>query len=176
MIDRMLTWRSLAKDWDELNMVKAPIGEVVEETAKRFQKMIAADVDFSYTIDSRLPVYHSRLGVGSIVINLLTNASKYTGENKQIALAVADEEDAVILRVEDNGIGIPEKELERIFDPFYRVDSSLGGKAAGAGLGLAIVNHLVQSHRGSISIDTVEGQGSVFLVSLPRVAAEGAAT
>jgi two-component system phosphate regulon sensor histidine kinase PhoR len=125
------------------------------------------DVDFAVDIDTKLPVSHSKLGISSIIINLLTNASKYTGDTKKIALKVTDEDDAVVVRVEDNGIGIPDKELERIFDPFYRVDSSLSGKAAGAGLGLAIVNHLVRSHSGTISINTAEGQGSAFIISLP---------
>jgi two-component system phosphate regulon sensor histidine kinase PhoR len=173
MIDRVLTWRSLAKDRDELNMEQAPISDVAQETAKRFAKMVAVDdVKFSVDIDTQLPVSHSKLGISSIIINLLTNASKYTGDRKKIALKVTDEDDAVVVRVEDNGIGIPEKELERIFDPFYRVDSSLSGKAAGAGLGLAIVNHLVRTHSGSISINTTEGQGSTFIISLPAASGE----
>jgi two-component system phosphate regulon sensor histidine kinase PhoR len=173
MIDRVLTWRSLAKDRDELNMRCAPIDEVAQETAKRFSKMIAVDdVDFSVEIDTKLPIQHSQLGINSIIINLLTNASKYTGDRKKISLSVTDEDNAVVVRVEDNGIGIPEKELKRIFDPFYRVDSNLGGKAAGAGLGLAIVNHLVITHSGTISISTTEGEGSVFLVSLPKASEE----
>ena len=168
MIDRVLTWRSLAKDRDELDMESTPISDVAQETAKRFSKMVAVeDVDFTVDIDTKLPVSHSKLGINSIIINLLTNASKYTGDTKKIALKVTDEDDAVVVRVEDNGIGIPDKELERIFDPFYRVDSSLSGKAAGAGLGLAIVNHLVRSHSGTISINTAEGQGSAFIISLP---------
>ncbi len=173
MIDRVLTWRSLAKDRDKLNMVCAPISDVAEETAKRFSRMIAVeDVDFLVEIDTRLPVTHSKLGLGSIIINLLTNASKYTEDDKKIALKVNDEDDAVVVRVEDNGIGIPEKEIKRIFDPFYRVDSSLGGKAAGTGLGLAIVNHFVRTHSGTISISTKEGEGSTFIVSLPKASEE----
>jgi two-component system phosphate regulon sensor histidine kinase PhoR len=177
MIDRVLTWRSLAKDRDELNMVCAPISDVVDETAKRFSKMIAVeDVVFLVEIDSQLPVYHSKLGLSSIIINLLTNASKYTGDSKKITLKVTDEDNSVLVRVEDNGIGIPEKELKRIFDPFYRVDSSLGGKAAGTGLGLAIVNHLVKTHSGTISISTKEGEGSAFLISFPKASEEQSRT
>jgi two-component system phosphate regulon sensor histidine kinase PhoR len=169
MIERVLTWRSLAKDRDELELVVEPVGNIVEETALRFAKMILPEqMDFSMKIDTKAPVLHDKRGLSSIVINLLTNASKYTGEEKKISISVQDEESHVVIGVQDNGIGIPEKELKRIFDPFYRVDSHLKSKASGAGLGLAIVNHLVVAHFGTISVDTTEGEGSLFLISLPK--------
>jgi signal transduction histidine kinase len=126
------------------------------------------EVDFAVEITSDAPVLHDKRALHSILLNLLINALKYTGNDKRIRLEVQDEGDQVVLRVEDNGIGIPARELKRIFYPFYRADSSLKGKASGAGLGLAIVNHLVRAHGGVLSVDSREGEGSLFIVSLPR--------
>ncbi len=169
MIDRVITWRSLAKDRDDLDIVSEPIDGVAEETAKQFSKMVAPEeVDFVVEIDTAAPCHHDKRGLSSIILNLLTNACKYTGDDKKITLTVKDEADSVVASVADNGIGIPEPELKKIFDPFYRVDSHLRSKAQGAGLGLAIVNHLVQAHSGSIVVDTEEGRGSKFIVYLPK--------
>jgi two-component system sensor histidine kinase SenX3 len=76
----------------------------------------------------------------------------------------------VALAVEDNGLGIPRREVKRIFEPFYRV---LGTGSAGAGLGLAIVHRAVVAHGGTMTVDTKEGVGSRFTIRLPRVAPSG---
>jgi two-component system phosphate regulon sensor histidine kinase PhoR len=112
-------------------------------------------------------VLHDRAGIGSVVLNLLTNAYKYTADDREISLEVDEIEDQVRIRVRDNGIGIPEDQVQQILQPFHRVDSRLRGKAPGAGLGLAIVSHLVNAHRGALHIDTQEGEGSTFQVLLP---------
>ncbi len=73
-----------------------------------------------------------------------------------------------MLRVSDNGMGIPEADRRRIFEPFYRVEDPARAGAAGAGLGLAIVAALVQAHQGTIAVDSVVGEGTTFEVRLPR--------
>ncbi len=169
MIDRVITWRSLAKDRGDLDIVCEPIDRVAEKAANQFSKMIAPEeVDFVLDIDTQAACHHDKRGLSSILLNLLTNACKYTGDNKKITLKIKDGGNRIVIRVKDNGIGIPEKELKKIFDPFYRVDSRLKSKAQGAGLGLAIVSHMVQAHSGIITVDTKEGQGSTFIVSLPQ--------
>jgi two-component system phosphate regulon sensor histidine kinase PhoR len=168
MIDRALTWRSLAKDRADLDLVLEPIDDVVVASAQRFQRMTTREeVNFTLEVKSRAPVWHDKRGIGSIVLNLLFNAWKYTGEDKQISLEVKDEDDRVLISVMDNGIGIPQKEIPRIFEPFYRVDSRLRGRSPGAGLGLAIVSHLVHAHSGSLEVDSTEGKGSKFEIFLP---------
>ena len=168
MIDRMLTWRSLAKDRLELKMVSEPVAEAVAESASRFRRMVPpGEMRFSVEINTDKPVVHDRPGIGSIVLNLLTNAYKYTGDDKQIDLEVDEADDWVRIRVRDNGIGIPQEQIQQILQPFHRVDSRLRGKAPGAGLGLAIVSHLVNAHKGALTIDTQEGEGSTFQVLLP---------
>jgi signal transduction histidine kinase len=100
-------------------------------------------------------------------LNLLINAFKYTGNSKRIRLSVDEEVDHVVICVTDNGIGIPHGEINRILEPFYRIDTGLRGKSQGAGLGLAIVSHLVRAHNGALTIESKEGEGSSFRVFLP---------
>jgi signal transduction histidine kinase len=78
-----------------------------------------------------------------------------------------------VITVRDNGIGIPRTALKKIFEPFYRVDTGLRSKAPGAGLGLAIVRHLVKLHGGEIFVESETGQGSLFTVRLPAVGEDG---
>lgn len=104
-----------------------------------------------------------------ILINLLNNAAKFTPEGGLIGLDVGGDavKQVVNLTVWDNGIGIPEKEQERIFEPFTQIDNRLSRKYDGAGLGLALVKHLTERHGGTVSLESTEGQGCRFIVSLP---------
>ena len=168
MIERLLTWRTAAKDRDNLALAVGTLEGLAEEVSARFTRMLPpGEVEFRADIDTRLPVLHDRAGIGSVMINLLTNAYKYTGEKKDISLTVTDRKGRVEITVRDNGIGIPSRELARIFDPFHRVDSRLTSKSTGAGLGLAIVDFMVKAHSGSVSVDSEEGKGSAFTVTLP---------
>ncbi len=103
-----------------------------------------------------------------VVRNLLDNAIKFTPVGGQISLSLHDEPGRVLLRVEDTGCGIPPEALEKIFLPFYQVDSSLARPYPGSGLGLAIVRHIVEAHGGQVTVRSVINHGSVFTVMLPR--------
>jgi two-component system phosphate regulon sensor histidine kinase PhoR len=167
-IDRLLTWRAAAKDRDELDLRAAPLTPVVEDAVAHFRRMLGpGDAELVVAIDSRNVVEHDFQGIGSIVLNLLINAFKYTGATKRIEITLRDSGPWVELAVHDNGIGIEPREAGRIFDPFYRVDSRLGGQSSGPGLGLAIVRHQALAHRGEVTVESEPGRGSRFLVRLP---------
>ena len=100
--------------------------------------------------------------------NLVDNAIKYGGEDDTIDLAVCDRGDVAAIRITDHGEGIPPSERERIFRRFYRIDKSRSQLIAGAGLGLAIVKHLVILHRGTIEVESEQGMGATFVVTLPK--------
>ncbi len=106
--------------------------------------------------------------VEQVVRNLLDNACQYTESGGRVKLSIANEAAWACIRVQDTGIGIPERDLGRIFERFYRVDKARSRAAGGTGLGLSIVKHLVQSMNGSISVESVLGRGSTFALRLPR--------
>ena len=101
------------------------------------------------------------------MINLLENAIKYTPEGGAITLEAKQSADAVEIVVSDTGIGIPRKDLSRIFERFYRVDRARSRELGGTGLGLSIVKHIIDAHHGSIQVDSEPGKGSKFTLFLP---------
>jgi two-component system phosphate regulon sensor histidine kinase PhoR len=108
--------------------------------------------------------------VNQILDNLIDNAVKYTPPGGQIQVRWTDSDDQIRLEVEDSGIGIPEQDLPRIFERFYRVDKARSRELGGTGLGLSIVKHLVQSMHGTVQATSHVGQGTTFTVLLPRAA------
>ncbi|MEW9670726.1 two-component system histidine kinase PnpS [Ammoniphilus sp. 3BR4] len=103
-----------------------------------------------------------------IIINLFDNAITYTPDDGTILFNIEDFKDSIQLSVIDNGIGIPESEIHRIFERFYRVDKGRARNSGGTGLGLAIVKHLVESHHGKITVSSQEGKGTNFTLCLPK--------
>lgn len=101
------------------------------------------------------------------LINLLDNAWKYTGSEKRITLRAEAQNGGVRFAVEDNGIGISTQESRRIFHRFYQVDRNLTRSVEGCGLGLSIVESIVEAHRGSVSVDSEIGKGSTFAIKIP---------
>lgn len=103
-----------------------------------------------------------------VIVNLVSNAVKYSAEGGRIWIRVEGRADTAILSVEDQGIGIPEEDLPLIFERFYRTDRSRNRKTGGAGIGLTIAKAIVQAHGGSITAESREGCGSRFEVALPK--------
>ena len=102
-----------------------------------------------------------------VLVNLLTNAAKYTEDGGRIALTIGREGDTAVLRVRDSGIGIAPELLPHIFDLFTQADRSLDRSQGGLGIGLCLVQRLVELHGGSVAVTSVLGQGSEFVVYLP---------
>jgi two-component system phosphate regulon sensor histidine kinase PhoR len=107
--------------------------------------------------------------LGEVLQNLLDNALQYTPSGGKIEIKARANEHNVIFTVSDTGIGIPESDLERIFERFYRVDAARSREAGGTGLGLAIARHIVEAHGGRIWVESAIGQGSRFHFSIPSV-------
>ncbi|MDM7321141.1 MAG: HAMP domain-containing sensor histidine kinase [Fervidobacterium sp.] len=109
--------------------------------------------------------------IEQVIVNLLSNAIKFSDpqkDSKYVRVTVTDEGEKIRIAVEDNGIGIPEDKLDKIFDKFYRVDNELTYAIPGTGLGLAIVKEIVEMHGGEIQVKSEVGQGSIFEITLPK--------
>ncbi|MGE6257421.1 two-component system histidine kinase PnpS [Heyndrickxia sporothermodurans] len=103
-----------------------------------------------------------------IILNLAANAVTYTPEKGYIEISLHEQEEQIEIIVADSGIGISKEDLPRIFERFYRVDKARSRNSGGTGLGLAIVKHLVESHHGSIHVESEEGKGTKFTITLPK--------
>ncbi len=102
-----------------------------------------------------------------IISNLVENAIKYNREQGSVKIILDADHQMFSLEVTDTGIGIPEDALEHIYERFYRVDKSHSREIGGTGLGLAITRNAVLMHRGSITVTSLEGEGTTFLVKIP---------
>ena len=107
--------------------------------------------------------------LAELIYNLADNAIRYNKAGGNVWISVNDEDDKAVLRVKDNGIGIPEKYRQRIFERFFRVDKSRSKETGGTGLGLAIVKHIVLYHNAEISIDSKLGEGTTFKIVFDKM-------
>jgi two-component system phosphate regulon sensor histidine kinase PhoR len=102
------------------------------------------------------------------VVNLLTNAIKYSPERGTVSVDAALEEGRLLIRVQDRGCGIASAHLPRLFERFYRVDRARSRNLGGTGLGLAIVKHIASAHDGEVLVQSTVGAGSTFTIVLPQ--------
>ena len=103
-----------------------------------------------------------------VLINLIGNAIKFTPEKGKIMITAKGNVDSVEINISDSGIGISVKDLKHIFEEFYRVDNPVNEKAKGTGLGLPLVKHIIEAHRGKIWATSKANKGSTFSFSLPK--------
>ena len=102
-----------------------------------------------------------------VMMNIIGNAIKYTPDGGHIRITAGSDAETVWMEVSDDGIGIPEKDRERIFDRFYRVDKARSRESGGTGLGLSIAREIVQRHNGTIGLAPHEGPGTTIRLTLP---------
>ena len=103
-----------------------------------------------------------------MMINLIDNAIKYSEPGQRVEVTLSAQDEVVVVQVRDHGYGIPEKDVDRIFERFYRVDKSRSKEKGGTGLGLAIVKHIVHNNRGTIVVSSQVGEGTEFKITLPK--------
>ena len=141
--------------FDVHELAKSVIDSLQDKAAER-------SVTMELTGDS-LQVKASLRLLDELIYNLLENGIKYNKDNGNIILDIIEDNGLCKITVTDTGIGIPKEHQSRIFERFYRVDSSRSKKTGGTGLGLSIVKHIAEHHNGRVEIDSVEGEGSVVV-------------
>jgi len=146
-----------------------PVNLIVAQAAERV-RVAAQEKDMTVNFGEpaqRLSVMGDRRELVAGVYNLLDNAVKYSPARSVVEVRGRPDGDWVDLSVKDQGMGIPESDLEHIFERFYRVEGARARHVGGTGLGLAIVRHVVGNHRGEVRVESQEGQGSTFVLRLP---------
>ncbi len=148
---------------------KLQVDDLLKEHVDFFQedalsKNIVLEID---EIDDLPPVFANRDNMVEVFSNLITNSIKYSPEGGRITVCAVAEKNHLKISVRDTGFGIPEKDLDRIFDRFYRIKDEKTRYITGTGLGLPIVKSIVEAHNGKISVESTPGKGSTFNVYLP---------
>lgn len=150
--------------YEELDM-KDMVNEVTSSMRLQFEKH-HAHVDVQTSGDTHLE--GDRLHLVSVIFNLLDNALKYSQAQPRIGIDIGSANNRLVLTIADSGIGIPQEYQGRIFEKFFRVPTGNLHNAKGYGLGLSYVAHVVNRHNGMIRVESIEGDGSRFIISLPR--------
>jgi two-component system phosphate regulon sensor histidine kinase PhoR len=151
-----------------MQLRRADLGEIVAEQIIHYeplaqQKRILVKND----VPEELIIEVDQKMIGRVLGNLMHNAIKFTPDRGSIAIRAIPVDDKITVSVADNGVGIPQEDLPRIFERFYKVDRARG--KSGTGLGLAIARHVVEAHGGKIWAESVEGRGATFYFTLPAV-------
>jgi two-component system phosphate regulon sensor histidine kinase PhoR len=149
----------------ELLNMQDLVHEVTSSLRLQFEKH-NADVSVQATEDTTFE--GDRLHLVSVIFNLLDNALKYSHDNPRIRINMTGSASKIQLAISDNGIGIPEEYREKVFEKFFRVPTGNLHNAKGYGLGLSYVAQVVEKHHGTIKVETVEGGGSKFVITLPK--------
>ena len=153
---------------------RVDLADVVRVQAERLAPLAAARrVTLLWDCQEPAPLVAQPGDIRLIVANLIENALRYNRPGGRVDVRVGRTAREVVLEVEDNGLGIPEADRDRVFERFYRVDKARSRAAGGTGLGLSIVRHATERHGGEVTVDSVLGEGSTFRVVLP---VEGART
>ncbi len=171
LINDILTLSSLESNEAQLELNPIDVSGTIAKACMLLQEA-AVQKNISITnesIGSSLPRIKADQGrLEQVVVNLLENAIKYTPDGGSVRLFTEEAGEYVRVSVADTGIGIPYKDLPRIFERFYRVDEARTREQGGTGLGLAIVKHIVQLHGGNVSVTSQPGQGSIFSFTLKK--------
>ena len=144
------------------------LNKIIEEAI--YQSKIRSDkrkIDVNFASDEEVEFFGDRKQLVMAFSNLIENAINYSPERTSVKVVLTKNEDVAEIAVSDQGVGIAEADLERIFERFYRVDSARSRETGGTGLGLSIVKHVISNHGGDIQVWSVPGTGSSFTVLLP---------
>jgi signal transduction histidine kinase len=144
------------------------MGAAAREEGQRLEGAAdAAGVALEIEASGERPLRGSQKDLALLVRNLVDNAIRYSHEGSRVRVEIDSDDSAVTLRVKDTGIGIPSKDIPRVFERFYRVDRARSRDTGGTGLGLAIVKHVVENHGGTIEVDSELGRGTTFTIRFP---------
>lgn len=171
LIDDLLELSRIESRKQPLQLTSVDVGRVAVGVMTGMEPLLrskALSVKLVEQTDPQAEAHADRRAVEQVLTNLLDNAAKYTNAGGHIEVQVTAAGDRIGVEVRDDGIGIPEQDLPRIFERFYRVEKARSRDLGGTGLGLSIVKHLVQAMDGEIFVQSELGRGTTFRFTLPK--------
>ncbi len=171
IVTNILDFSRIESHRKEYNLQMADLSPLVETTLTRYQyHLTQTGFELVTQIDSSVsPIKIDEAAITQVLLNLLDNAVKFSSVTKKIIVVLKEDEKGIYLSVQDFGIGIPENELKKIFDKFYRVENDFVRHTRGSGLGLSLVKYIMEVHGGSVSVKSKPGAGSTFTLIFPKV-------
>lgn len=170
ILEDLLTLSRLEKEGEdrEIELDHQKIKPALESAVSLCQSRAAErKINIELHCSDDITVKHNGPLIETAVVNLLDNAIKYSNSESRISLGVSSTNKGITIAVSDQGSGIAEAHLPRLFERFYRADKARSRKMGGTGLGLSIVKHIAQAHGGSVEVESTINQGSVFSIHLP---------
>jgi signal transduction histidine kinase len=170
LINNILDFSKIESGRKTYNFERADVCEVISETLKTLEVQLKQNgfaIRFEAPPARLAPAVIDPDSIAQAFMNLLDNAVKYSGSAREILVRLEQDEGVIRLTVADHGIGIPREEQDKIFDKFYRVSTGLVHDVKGSGLGLSLVKHIVEAHRGRVTVRSEPGRGSSFTIHLP---------
>jgi len=167
LVDNVLDFSRIKRGVKQYSIQEGDMRPAVDETVRAHAQHLRRGgftVNINFATDLG-PVRFDAVALSEVVSNLLDNAAKYCGDKKQISVSLRSDSSAVVLEIEDQGLGIPYSEQERIFEQFYRGSNSTD--KGGYGLGLFLVKHIMDAHGGTIDVKSKPGHGSLFRLIFP---------
>ncbi|MEK7779972.1 MAG: HAMP domain-containing sensor histidine kinase, partial [Verrucomicrobiota bacterium] len=175
LINNVLDFARMERGEKNYNVAACDLAALTRETVENFRPhWESAGIRFETVIpDQPVPMRADRDAVSQIIVNLLSNAEKYSNGAKEIRLELESGATAVELRVLDRGPGVPRGCEEKIFEKFYRANDSLTNNVPGSGLGLTLARQIARAHGGDVIYQPREGGGSCFILKLPLISSDG---
>jgi len=169
LINNILDFSRIEAGKKEYTFRETDVADLVRSTLESYRYEIEqSGFQFEQKIDNNLPqVQVDREAIARSLLNLVNNAVKYSSTEKYLGVRLYRANGNVTLEVADHGIGIPPNEQSKIFEKFYRVGDPLVHNTKGSGLGLSLVRHIVQAHGGEVAVESIPGEGSKFIITLP---------
>ena len=174
LVNDLLTLSKYDNKQNKCEKTEFDLGELVKQTQESLELEVKKkNQHIECYVTANVPmVYADKYGIERVVINILTNSIKYTPEGGNIKIYVGFVYNDAYIKIIDNGIGIPEKDLSRIFERFYRVDKARTRAMGGTGLGLSIAKEILDQNGGSIDIKSVQDKGTEVVIRVPTKAGE----
>ncbi len=171
IIEDLETISDLESNKLKLNLTSFDIVDLTSEIFELLEDKISKrkmNLKLKKDYDKSIEVFADRDKIERVIFNLIINAIKYGKDKGKVEVHFYDMQNDVLIEVSDNGIGIPQEDISHIFERFYRVDKSRSRKAGGTGLGLSIAKHILETHKQSIKVKSIENVGSTFSFMLKK--------